>query len=187
MSLQKAIEVVAKLADQGVIHRYAITGAIAALNYIQPSLTEDVDILISTADFEKHASGLILLTPIERALNRMGYSDRTDVGYMIEDWPVQFLPVASPLDEEALEQAMDVDLASSTASPIKARCLRAEHVVATALRVGRLKDLARIEAFVEQSAVDLALLKAVLERHGLMPAWRGFCGKAGIRNPLEIT
>ena len=50
MSLQKAIEVVTQLADQGAIKQYAITGAVAALNYIQPTLTEDLGILISVAE-----------------------------------------------------------------------------------------------------------------------------------------
>lgn len=108
--MRKTIEVIIKLVDQGAIERYAIAGAIAALNYIEPTLTEDLDILLSTAHFEKRQSGLILLAPIEEALAGMGYTERTDVGYMIEGWPVQFLPVASALDEEALERAIDLDV-----------------------------------------------------------------------------
>ncbi len=114
----------------------------------------------------------------------MGYTERTNVGYKIEGWPVQFLPVASPLDEEALEQAIEIDVADKGEAPVKARCLRAEHVVAVALKVGRLKDLARIQAFLDLGAVDLIRLKIVLERHNLMKAWREFCLKAAIKNPL---
>ena len=187
MTIRSTIDVVTKLAEQGVIQRYAITGAIAALNYIQPTLTEDLDILISTADFKTHASGLVLLTPIEEALARMGYTERTDVGYLIEGWPVQFLPASSPLDEEALQQAIELDIDGPGQPSVKARCLRAEHLVAIALRVGRLKDLARIEAFLAERAVDLAALKDVLARHGLAGAWGAFCGKAGIKDPLEIS
>ena len=95
------------------------------------------------------------------------------------------MPVASALDEEALEQAIELDINVVGDSPLKARCLRAEHVVATATKIGRLKDLARIEAFLDQDAVDLGALKGVLERHGLMDAWRTFCLKAGKKNPLE--
>ena len=177
MSLQKTIEVVSKIADQGAIKQYAIAGAVAALNYIQPTLTEDLDILVSVADFE-HKSGLILLSPIEAALAKMGYTKRSDVGIWIEDWPVQFLPVASPLDEEALIQAVDVEFQGGD-RPFKARVLRPEYLVASALKVGRLKDLARIDAFLEQEAVDLSALKAVLERFDLMPAWNSYCAKAG--------
>ncbi len=185
MSLRSTIEVVTRLAEQGVVQHYAITGAVAALNYIQPTLTEDLDILVSVADFREHKSGLLLLTPIETALAKMGYTQRADVGIMVDGWPVQFLPTASPLDEEALEQAIELDIGVDGGSPLKARCLRAEHVVATAVKVGRLKDLARVEAFLSQNAVDIEALKGVLQRHDLIGAWRTFCLKAGKKNPFE--
>jgi hypothetical protein len=159
MTLRKTIEVVTKLANQGVIEKYAITGAVAALNYIEPMLTEDLDILASVGSF-----------PLEDALAKLGYTDRKEVGIDVEGWPVQFLPVASKLDAEALEQAAEVEFQSEGDDPIKARILRAEHVVANAVKVGRLKDLARVEAFLDQKAVDLEKLKPVLERHGLMAA-----------------
>lgn len=173
-------------ADQGAIKQYAITGAVAALNYIQPTLTEDLDILVSLVDLEEHKSGLILLTPIESALANMGYTTRSDVGIWIEDWPVQFLPVASALDEEALIRAVDVEL-QGVGGPFRARVLRAEHLVAAALTVGRLKDWARIEAFLDQGAVNLTALKAVLERFDLMPAWNAYCVKAGKRDLLGLN
>ena len=189
MSLRNTIEVVTRLAESGAIQRYAIAGAVAALNYIQPTLTEDLDVLVSVAHFEKRQSGLILLEPIEDALAKMGYTERSDVGYMIEDWPVQFLPVASELDEEALDKAIeiDIDIDATGNPPLKARCLRAEHVVAIAVKLGRLKDLARVQAFLEQDAVDLAALNDVLKRHKLMGDWRSFCAKAAIENPLPAT
>src|ERR1700675_241372 len=147
MSLRTTIEVVTKLAEQGTIKQYAIAGAVAAINYIQPTLTEDLDILVSIGDFEERKSGLILLTPIESALAEMGYTKRSNVGIWIGDWPVQFLPVASRLDEEALAEAREVEIPFAGARPINARILRAEYLVAIALKVGRLKDLARVEAF----------------------------------------
>jgi hypothetical protein len=185
MSLRKTIEIVVRLAEQGTIQGYAIAGAVAALNYIEPTLTEDLDILVSVAHLENRPSGLILLTPIERALADMGYSTRTDLGILIDGWPVQFLPVASELDEEALDRAIEVEVETSGHPSVRARCLRAEHVVATAVKVGRLKDLARVQAFLDQDAVDLSALRDVLKRHGLMQKWLSFCAKAEIENPLE--
>jgi hypothetical protein len=184
MTLRKTIEVVSKLAAEGAITQYAVACAVAALNYIQPTLTEDLDILVSVGDSGRRQSGLLLLTPIETALPKLGYTERQDVGILIEDWPVQFLPAASPLDEEALNQAEETEFQAAGESPIRTRILRAEHVVATAVKVGRLKDLARVEAFLDQKAVDLDRLKAVLQRHDLMPAWKQFCLKAGRRDPL---
>jgi hypothetical protein len=70
---------------------------------------------------------------------------------------------------------------------LKALCLRAEHLAAIAIKVGRLKDLARVQAFLEGDVLDLVLLKAILERHNLMAAWLSFCSKADIENPLKAT
>jgi hypothetical protein len=186
MSLRATIEVIAKLARQGTIKQYAIAGAVAAIYYIQPTLTEDLDILVSPGDFDERKSGLILLQPIEAALAKMGYTKRSDVGIWIEDWPVQFLPVASPLDEEALAQAREVEIPIEGELPIKARILSAEYVVAIALKVGRLKDLARVEAFLDQEAVDLGSLKVVLDRFGLASAWKTFCSAARRTDPLGL-
>jgi len=184
MTLRQTIEVVTKLAAKRAIKSYAIAGAVAALNYIEPMLTEDLDVLISTDGFENRPSGLLLLSSIEKALAELGYSKRSDVGYEIAGWPVQFLPVSSPLDEEGLEQAVEENFAQEGEEPVMARVLRAEHVVATALKLGRLKDLARIEEFLKQDAVDLNRLKSVIKRHNLGSKWSEFCDKAGIENPL---
>lgn len=178
MALRKTIEVVARLAEQGVIKQYAIAGAVAAMYYVEPKTTQDLDILISIRDFEEHKSGLILLKPIEDALARMGYTDRTDVGITVEGWPVQFLPASSELDEAGLAAAAEVEI-KVDGQLVRARILRAEYIVATALKVGRLKDLARVEEFLDLKAVDLKALKAVLDRFDLMPAWKAFCLKAG--------
>jgi hypothetical protein len=180
MPLRKTIEVVAKLAAEGAIRQYAIAGAVAALNYIQPTLTEDLDILVSVEDLEERASGLVSLRPIEAALARLGYTERSDIGIWIEGWPVQFLPVASTLDEEALSQAAEVEFQSGE-GPIVARILRAEHVVATALKLGRLKDLARVEAFLEQGAIrQYAIAGAVAALNYIQPTLTEDLADAGL-------
>jgi hypothetical protein len=64
--------------------------------------------------------------------------------------------------------------------------LRAEHLVAKAVSVGRLKDLARVEAFLDQGSVDLKLLADILKRFDLTPAWKAFCVKAGRPDPISM-
>lgn len=182
MSIKRTIAVIAQLAVDGVIKNYAITGAIAALNYLEPALTEDVDVLVSLDDFGAHSSGLLLLGPLESALAQRGYATRSDVGVIVEGWPVQFIPVASPLDEESLRDAVEVEI--DPAAPAVVRMLRPEHIVAKAVSIGRLKDLARAEAFLDQDAVDLEALRAVLQRFNLTDEWRSFCMKAGRTDPL---
>jgi hypothetical protein len=185
MTMRSTLEVITRLARQGVIKDYAITGAVAALSYLEPMLTEDIDVLVSIGDLENRASGLILLTPIENALAGMGYTERTDVGIRVEGWPVQFLPVASELDEAALAEANEIDI--SGAPPLKVRVLSPEHIVAKAITVGRPKDFARVQAFLAEDAVDLTKLKSLLERFDLMRAWSAFCFTAGRQNPFHVA
>ena len=86
-----------------------------------------------------------------------------------------------------MERAVDFEIDLTGKPPLKARCLTAEYIVAIAVKVGRLKDLARVQAFLDERAVDLKILKDILERHGLMSDWLNFCQKANIKNPLKTT
>jgi hypothetical protein len=94
---------------------------------------------------------------------------------------VQFLPVASGLDMEGLDQAVEVEIAN-----IKVRVLRPEHLVATALTVGRPKDYLRILAFLSSEHLDRSALAKVLERHNLWGAWVAYCRKTGLTDPTWI-
>jgi hypothetical protein len=73
----------------------------AALSYIQPFFTEDLDVLVSVADFDERPSGLILQSGIEARPAALGDTERSRVGAVVERWPFQFIPVGSPLDEAA--------------------------------------------------------------------------------------
>ena len=103
---------------------------------------------------------------------------------MIEGWPVQFLPIADPLDQEALDCAVEVEDRFGADGILKTRVLSAEHIVAIALRTGRSKDFLRIAVFVEEQAADLDRLGEILSRHGLRGAWCIFCRKSGLADPL---
>jgi hypothetical protein len=188
MGMKRTLEVVNVMEADGVIGRYAISGAVAAYNYIEPTVTDDLDILISfkeTSDRSK--SGLITLAPIFAYLKAKGYQEHRKEGLVIEGWPVQFLPVASDLDAEALAQAQEVEIQINEAEgSVWTRILRAEHLVAICLRVGRPKDLIRITQFLEEDAVDLPALSEVLGRHHLKEAWQAFCSRIGIADPCHI-
>ena len=97
---------------------------------------------------------------------------------------MRFLPVADALDAEGLAEAVDVPLEDpEDTAPLVVRILRAEHIVATALKVNRLKDQARVSDFLTYEKVDLPALKRVIDRHSLQSSWVRFCAQAGIRNP----
>ncbi len=183
--MKNTFRVINKMVEDGVIGRYAVAGAVAALNYIEPTLTDDLDILFSIDEAPNQpGSGLVTLEPVFDYLRKAGYAEFKNEGIVIEGWPVQFLPVASDLDAESLAEAMEIEIeAGSGAPPVRVRTLRAEHVVATALRIDRPKDRIRISQFLAEDAVDLAALRAVLDRHGMRGAWSKFCAQIGIADP----
>jgi hypothetical protein len=109
VGMEQTIRVVDRLVEDRIIDRYAIAGAVAAFNYVETTYTEDLDILVSFEASAK-ASGLILLTPIYDYLAKKGYTEHHKEGVLVEGWPVQFLPVADALDEEALSEALEVEL-----------------------------------------------------------------------------
>ena len=186
--MKQTLDVINRMEADGVIGQYAIAGAVAAYNYIEPALTSDLDILVS---FDEPAnskkSGLISLDPIYAYLKTKGYGEHRKEGILIEGWPVQFLPVASDLDVEALAQAEDIDVEVNPAEGVvKTRILRPEHIMANALRVGRPQDFIRIAQFLQENAVDLTALCALLERHDLKGRWRSFCKRTGIDDPCDV-
>jgi hypothetical protein len=186
MSLEAAIIAIQGLVAEGIIPRYAIAGAVAATFYVEPMTTFDLDILVSIDAFQSQPGSLLLtLEPIRNALAKAGYSEFRDEGIIVAGWPVQFLPAESPLHVEAIEQAIEMPLAVGD-SPTSARVLRAEHIVAIALEVGRPKDRIRIAQFIEQGVFDRVLLKQILERHGLLDRWRNFCGQIGVTRKSDV-
>jgi len=84
-------------------------------------------------------------------------------------WPVQFLPAESPLLQEAVEQAREIDFEG-----VPARVMTAEHLMVIALQTGRGKDFARLVSFTEAKVADAGRLHEILQRHGLTTAWQHF-------------
>lgn len=184
MAMGDTFAVLNRMVADGVIQTYVIAGAVAALNYIEPAATRDVDVMIAFTSQTR--GGLVTLGEIVPYLNSLGYVEWVDEGLMIEGWPVQFLPAGDDLDHEALEQAIEIEDAFDGNLPIKIRVLSAPHIVAMALRTGRHKDFGRIGAFLDEDAVVLDELKRVLDRHGLYGKWVDFCLKTGRANPFAL-
>jgi hypothetical protein len=187
MGIKKTLDVINAMEADGIIGRYAIAGAIAAYNYIEPTVTEGVDILIALdTSTDQSQSGLVVLSPILSYLKRRGYDEYRNEGLLIEGWPVRFLPVTDDLDAEALAQAEELQIKTSVSETVKSRVLRPEHLVAISLRVGRPKDAIRIIQFFEANAVNVERLCGILERRRLIDMWRAFCRRTGIADPCRL-
>src|SRR5216117_3606283 len=150
----------------GVIKRYAIGGAVGATFYLEPVSTLDVDVFIA---FKPQPGNIIVSpAPIFDYLKGFGCKMEGEC-VVISGWPVQFLPANGPLLEEALENAVEVDVESEPA-----RVLTAEYLAAIALQTGRAKDKARVLQFVEGDAIDRARFETLIAKHGLTPQWERF-------------
>jgi len=150
----------------GVIDRYAIGGAVGATFYLEPVATLDVDIFITF-----HAQpGSLLISPQPVFDYLTGRGARIEGEYVIiADWPVQFLPPTGPLVEEALLQAVEVEV-----EEVKTRVFTAEHLAAIALQTGRPKDKARLLQFIESGVMSSEQFQNIVKRHALSGRWKKF-------------
>src|SRR5215210_623349 len=161
--MRETIKIINQMVKGGVIEEYAIGGAVAAIYYLEPFDTADLDIFIQV---NATGSDLMILAPIYEYLIEQGYKAKGEFIY-IEGIPVQFLPVFNPLTEEAVEKALTIKYARVTT-----RIMRPEHLVAIMLDTGRPKDYLRISMCLEQGVVNMRSLNAVVRRHGLTKKWK---------------
>jgi hypothetical protein len=166
VNIRRTIEAINQMQADGLIERYAIGGAVGATFYLEPVATLDVDVFIT---FRPEA-GKILVSPkpIFDYFRDRGAEIEGEY-IIIAGWPVQFLPAANPLLEEALGEAIVKD-----AGGVVAFVFTAEHLAAIALQTGRAKDKARLLQFVEESVLDLDRFQRVISRHNLLEDWQRF-------------
>ena len=126
----------------GQIANYAIGGAIGAVFYVEPFSTQVIDVFIM---MRTEPTGLVTHIPGWDYLKARGYTAIRGEAIVVEDWPVQFIPVSDALEEEAYLNATTLDFEGE---PV--RVVLAEHLVAIMLRTGRAKDIARAEMFFSQ-------------------------------------
>src|SRR5438094_367944 len=152
--MKATLEVINQMQADGVIGDYAIGGAVGATFYLEPVATLDIDVFVSFQGTS--SSPLISLTPIYDYLKARGFKAEKEY-IVIAGWPVQFLPPANGLVQEALAQAVETDVEGAPT-----RVMTAEHLAAIALQTGRGKDMARILQFIESGTLDADKLDEIL-------------------------
>jgi hypothetical protein len=153
--------------DARVILDYALFGAAAQMRYTEPVATFDADVLVEVPAPER----LDILKPLYDFCARRGWQPEGEA-IRVGNWPVQFIPVFSPLTREALELA---EIAEFEGVPF--RVVSARHLAGIALSVGRAKDYARILALLDGKAVTQEQVAEVAVRHGLAEQWKRFKAK----------
>jgi hypothetical protein len=166
MNITSTIATINQMRADGVVECYAIGGAVGATFYLEPVATLAVDIFVTS----QPETGSMLASPQRIFDYLQAHGGRMEGQYIVvAGWPVQFLPAAHPLVEEALAQAVEKDVAG-----VSARVFTAEHLAAIALQTGRAKDKARLLQFIEAGALDVARFQDIIVRHGLLEAWKRF-------------
>ena len=166
MSIAQVISVINQMEADGVVARYAIGGAVGATFYLEPVATLDVDIFVAF----RHQPDQVMISPrpiFDYLTARGGVVEGEYI--VLTGWPVQFLPATSPLLEEALAEAVTVDVEGTPA-----RVFTAEHLAAIALQTGRAKDHARLLQFIEAAAINAEQFQGPVRRHGLLGGWQTF-------------
>lgn len=159
MSLTKVFTELKAARDAGVMGNYAVGGAIAATVYLEPAATEDVDIFVTLT--ATAGSLLVTLDPLYSFFQARGASvdgERLAIG----GWLVQLLTPPSPLVEDALANAFELDVDGAQV-PVFTQ----EHLAAIAVEAGRLKDKMRVRQFLASPTLDHASFTALIERFGL--------------------
>jgi hypothetical protein len=170
----ETLRIVNQMQADGVIGKYAIGGAIGAAFYLEPTSSLDIDIFIS---FEGMSGNpLAPLQGIYDYLREHGGETRRE-HILLEGWLIQFLPAEDALHREALAAAVATEVRGVTTW-----VMSAEHLIAIALKLGRRKDEARVERFVEIGKFDPRILGDILKRHDLLAKWREICDDGGGRN-----
>lgn len=164
--MEKVIQVLNRMQADGIIERFAIGGGIAAIRYLEPYLTDDIDVFISPVVVGPN--GLVSFGRIYEYLERLGYNVEREY-IRIEGWLVQFVPASESVQEEAVAQADRVAFAGEYTS-----IFSSEHLAAELLRSGRLKDLTRVVALLESRQMDMEVFRDIISRHGLAEKWQEF-------------
>ena len=160
----RVLGVLGDMQNAGIIKKYAIGGAFAAILHYEPISTIDLDIFFLLA--EKNESPILSLTAIYDYAKKHGFSfDNEFVN--IHGWLVQFVEAShSPLWTEAIENANTIK-----AEEFDISVIGREHLVAMWLLAGRAKDYQKIAMFSEANLLDNEKLFDILERHDLLLRW----------------
>lgn len=157
--MKKALVAIEELRRKKLIDHYAVGGGIAALFYIEPFLTYDLDVFVILSPSEK-AENIISLSPIFDFLTKKGYFFKGE-HIIIEGTPVQFI-AADELEAEAVEAAREIEY-----EKIKIRVIAPEYLLAILLRSGRPKDRDKVGKLMAQTKISRDKLAKILTKYGL--------------------
>ena len=163
--MEETLAVLNEMRDIGLLKKYALAGGIAALYYMEPVLTYDLDVFVILPDEDPV---IITLSPIYDYAKKNGYPLEGE-HIVIEGIPVQFIPAYNELVREAVEKARKIKYIE-----VETQIVGAEFLLAIMLQTYRPKDRERILMFLDEVDVNMKYLENILRRYELWEKWSGF-------------
>lgn len=163
--MEKTLEIINQMRNEGLFSKYAIGGGIAALFYIEPFATFDLDIFILLPE---SSGSVVSLSSIYSWLEKKGYKSVKEQ-ITIEGVPVQFIPAYNDLVSDGVQDSIEKKYGKSTAF-----VLRPEYLVAIMIQTNRSKDRERLLRFMKESDIFLELLDKILIQHDLKTSFDRF-------------
>lgn len=163
-NIEDVLAVLEDMRDAGVIEKYAVGGAFAAILHYEPISTVDLDIFFFLS--QKPKGPILSLASVYDFAKRRGFSfDHEFIN--IYGWLVQFVEAShNPLWTEAIKEADTMEIES-----YKVSVIGREHLVAMWLLAGRAKDYQKIALFRDAGLLNEERLFDILERHNLQLKW----------------
>jgi hypothetical protein len=163
--MERTLQIINLMQEEGLLKGYAIGGGIAALFYIEPITTFDLDIFVILPESSEF---IVSLSPLYTWLEKKGYFPRNDQ-VMIEGVPVQFIPVYNDLIKDALNNAVE-----QTYGQTVTWVIGAEYLIAIMLQTYRAKDKERLIKFIDEADISMQYLTSILEKHDLKGKFERF-------------
>ena len=163
--MESTLKVINLMQEEGLFSTFAIGGGIAALFYIEPITTFDLDIFVIISDSQGY---LVALSPIYAWLGKKGYKPQKEQ-IIIEGVPVQFIPVYNDLITDSVNDAV-VKKYGGTETCV----LSPEYLMAIMLQTYRPKDKERLIKFIAQSDISYEVLNSILDKHNLTKVFENF-------------
>jgi hypothetical protein len=156
--MEKALKIINGLVEKKIIDKYAIGGSIAALFYIEPTVTYDLDIMVLLSGAKNELAPLYDIYEWARANNYEFQKEHI----IIEGIPVQILPAFNDLITEAI-----VNSIPQKYNDIMVNVIGPEYLVAIMLNTYRPIDRERMIRFFKEFELDFNILNKILKKFNL--------------------
>ena len=157
--MKKTLQILNRLVELNIIESYAIAGGMAQFYYVEPSVTYDLDLIVSLNAADNP------LTPLAELYKWADENDYKTEGehIVLGGIPVQFLLPYNDLVSEALKNRVQVSLFDEVTY-----IFSAEYLMAIMLQTWRPTDRERLVRFFNEADYDEKKLNDILERFKLL-------------------